>query len=50
MTSNQCGVPFSDIDLLSLVYHNVHGHPEFIVSTGDFPWLGLSINSVVKDN
>ena len=28
MTSNQCGVLFSDIDLRSFVYHNVHGHPE----------------------
>ena len=28
MTSNQCGVLFSDIDLQSFVYHNVHGHPE----------------------
>ena len=31
MTSNQCGVLFSDIDLRSFVYHNVHGHPEFVV-------------------
>ena len=31
MTSNQCGVLFSDIDLRSFVYHNVHGHPEFAV-------------------
>ena len=31
MTSNQCGVLFSDIDLRSFVYHTVHGHPEFAV-------------------
>ena len=31
MTSNQCGVLFSDIDLRSFVYHIVHGHPEFAV-------------------
>ena len=31
MTSNQCGVLFSDIDLRSFVYHLVHGHPEFAV-------------------
>ena len=28
MTPNQCGVLFSDVDLRSFVYHNVHGHPE----------------------
>ena len=31
MTSNQCGVLFSDIDLPSFVYHNVHGHHELAI-------------------
>ena len=31
VTSNQCGVLFSDIDLRSFVYRIVHGHPEFAV-------------------
>ena len=31
MTSNQCEVLFSDIDLRSFVYHNVHGHPKFAI-------------------
>ena len=32
MTSNQCGVLFSDIDLQSFVNHYVHGHPKLAVN------------------
>ena len=33
MTSNLCGVLFSDIDLGSFVSDNVHGHPEFAIKS-----------------
>ena len=34
MTSNLCGVLFSDIDLGSFASDNVHGHPEFAIPLG----------------
>ena len=33
MTSTECGVLFSDIDLQSFVDHFVNGHPEYTVDT-----------------
>ena len=45
MTSKQCGVLFSDIDLQSFVYHYVHGHPEKAIKS-PFKHFDLLINAI----
>ena len=42
MTSNQCGVLFSDIDLQSFVYQYVHGHPKYEVAPDVTPQTAAS--------